>query len=755
MLPEAASGLEVHLTACNACCRLLADIPCDSFIDRLRDADSADHHAKDQSNGLARPLVVDGADVPPELVNHPRYRILGLVGQGGMGAVYRAEHRTMDRPVALKVIRPGLMRHQASVQRFKQEVRAAARLVHPNIVHAYDADQAGGLHFLVMEYIDGISLAELVRRRGPLPVVEACEYIRQAALGLQHAHVQGMVHRDIKPQNLMLQSVGGAVKILDFGLVRLPHTADNTADGSFTTGSLTSVGAVMGTADYIAPEQADDAGSADIRADIYSLGCTMFYLLTGQPPFSKSSAAEKIAAHADKPLPPLERSDVPVGLTAVLERMTAKEPAHRFGTPAEVATAIGPFCQSAAARSVRRSYLIAAAMLLLIAGLTAFVIWRSGFDSSGARQPNADSKPDVRDGTLGNTNTPVPDSRPKEKELMIRNATKVALFSISLSLASCQVKVSPTNNADVPGGNNTIGGDSVPGVQVVQKLGGNPIRDDKAPGKPLVEAYIHGEKVTDAALKELAVCTNLRKLSLNGSRITDDGLKELAALKNLEWLELTSTQFSGVGLKDLSGMSKLTTLDLNFSKVNDAGMTSVGKLTQLRTLNLISAPITDEGLKEAAKLANLEEIKAGQVRSLGDVGVKALAACKKLKRLEITNCDLSDHGMKALAGLDQLEHLYVYGTRVTDEGVKAIANLPNLQELWLSFDVGDEGVKALKGHPKLRELKLNGLNNTDACLNDLAQIKSLRKLEFRKDCRVTDAGLDKLRAALPNCNVLR
>src|SRR5262249_33562700 len=149
----------------------------------------------------------------------------------GMGAVYRAEHLRMERLVALKVINPGLLRHPATVQRFHQEVRAAARLQHANIVTAHDADQAGGLHFLVMEYVDGISLAELVRTRGPLPVAEGCAYARQAALGLQHAHEQGMVHRDITPHNLMVTHAHGLVKILDFGLARLPRTPDSAATG--------------------------------------------------------------------------------------------------------------------------------------------------------------------------------------------------------------------------------------------------------------------------------------------------------------------------------------------------------------------------------------------------------------------------------------------------------------------------------------------------------------------------------------------
>ena len=222
------------------------------------------------------------AGLPKELNDHPRYRVVGALGAGGMGAVYRAEHRLMDRPVALKVIRGDLLGSALMVERFRGEVKAAARLAsHPNIVAAYDAEQAGETHLLVMEFVEGVDLAELVQRRGPLPVGEACEYVRQAALGLQHAFEDGMVHRDIKPQNLM-RTTRGQVKILDFGLARFASEAASHrarvkildfglarfAGQGASPGEMTSDGMVLGSAEYIAPEQIDDPHAADIRADI-------------------------------------------------------------------------------------------------------------------------------------------------------------------------------------------------------------------------------------------------------------------------------------------------------------------------------------------------------------------------------------------------------------------------------------------------------------------------------------------------------
>jgi serine/threonine protein kinase/putative intracellular protease/amidase len=283
------------------------------------------------------------------------------LGIGGMGAAYLAEHRRMQRPVVLKVVRRELLSNAAVAERFQIEVRAAARLSHPNIVQAHDADQAGDLHFLVMEYVEGRTLAQVVARHGPLSVVHACHYARQAAAGLQHAHEKGMVHRDVKPQNLML-TPAGQVKILDFGLAQFAREWNDApqTDAAAATAALrgsativTAAGAVFGTPDYIAPEQAVSSRDVDTRADVYSLGCTLFYLLQGRPPFEGGTIRDKLAAHRGRPLPRLVdgREPLPAELVRVVERMTAKSPADRYATPGEVAKALAPFTKSSSAKT--------------------------------------------------------------------------------------------------------------------------------------------------------------------------------------------------------------------------------------------------------------------------------------------------------------------------------------------------------------------------------------------------------------------
>lgn len=270
-----------------------------------------------------------------------KYRLLQLLGVGGMGKVYLCEHVRMKRLVALKFLPAEHIREQSALERFNREAVAAAALNHPNIVRAFDIDQDGDLHFLVMEYVDGASLQDIVSRHGPLDVTRASHYVSQAALGLQHAHEAGWVHRDIKPGNLLLDRTG-TVKILDMGLARFFRSTQ----GDGLTEKYDS-NSVLGTADYLAPEQAINSTDVDIRADIYALGATLYFLLTGRAPFEQGTVAEKLLAHQmrDPVLVTQLRPEVPKSLDAVIRKMMAKKPVLRYQVPLAVVEALQPWTQ--------------------------------------------------------------------------------------------------------------------------------------------------------------------------------------------------------------------------------------------------------------------------------------------------------------------------------------------------------------------------------------------------------------------------
>ena len=382
-----------HVDGCSDCRKVLENTDDDHLGRLARNAirnversdtvldQGSDTHPNERNDVLA-------AEVTQQLAGHPRYRILNHLGSGGMGEVFKAEHRMMQRPVALKIIRNELTKHSDAVSRFRNEVQTAASLTHPNIVTVHDADEFGGVHFLVMEFVEGKTLYERVATNGPLDAEEAADIIRQVSNGLQHAHEQGMVHRDIKPHNLII-TADGTVKILDFGLARFAMNVDPQSQFSESVG-LTAANLTLGTPDFIAPEQANDARSADIRSDIYSLGCTFYFCLTGQTPFPSGSSLEKISSHML--LEPTSiatiRNDVDESIVAALEKMMRKDPAERFQSPQEVSSALDAIqtrlqtveskeikssLRPTDKRSLKRTWLLIATLIAAFVGPSVFM----------------------------------------------------------------------------------------------------------------------------------------------------------------------------------------------------------------------------------------------------------------------------------------------------------------------------------------------------------------------------------------------
>lgn len=268
-----------------------------------------------------------------------KYRVLEKIGTGGMGQVYLAEHKVMHNRVALKVLPRSKAAEPAALARFYREAKAGGALNHLNIVRVFDIDQDGDLHYLVMEFVDGVSFHDLVRHRGRLDAALAAHYIAQAAAGLDHAHQTGLIHRDIKPSNLLVDRQG-VVKILDMGLARFFHDDQDIITRKYDEN-------VLGTADYLSPEQAVDSHTVDIRSDIYSLGCTFYFMLAGAPPFGDGSVAQKLIWHQTRKPPSIRdhRPDLPDDIVNALERMMAKTIAERFQNPGELVQALEPYLQ--------------------------------------------------------------------------------------------------------------------------------------------------------------------------------------------------------------------------------------------------------------------------------------------------------------------------------------------------------------------------------------------------------------------------
>lgn len=391
-LPGAeAARWEAHLSSCHACGKKLADAGSDGFMQLVQQTP-----LEDSADTLASAKLFP--ELPPEMRSHGRYQIEKKLGHGGMGMVYQATHRLMHRPVALKMIRADLLATPLAVTRFRREVQAAASLSHPNIVTAHDAEEVAGVHFLVMEYVEGRSLDELVRQKGPLAVPVAISVAKQIAQGLHHAHSLGMIHRDIKPSNVMITRTGKA-KILDFGLARWSGRQNEQ-----TLPGITKTGTHLGTLLYAAPEQLQSASEVDARADLYSLGATMVYLLTGKPPaFCLEQAPEPI----------IWPTDTPEKLRAIVEQLFARDPSERYPSAKAVLEALNTIQEPgtqpeslASTRGLRYALMAAVGLVLILMGLLVERDLRPGKLPHGISPVEA-TRPEPMETAQGTT-TPAP-----------------------------------------------------------------------------------------------------------------------------------------------------------------------------------------------------------------------------------------------------------------------------------------------------------------------------------------------------------
>jgi serine/threonine protein kinase len=598
------------------------------------------------------------------------YVLLDKLGEGGMGQVYKARHRRMGRVVALKVIARSQLADSESVRRFQREIEAAAQLEHPNVVRAYDADQAGDVHFFVMEYVEGIDLGKLVRQRGPLPIEEASTYIRQAAHGLQHAYERGLVHRDIKPSNLLLSTRDGVVKILDLGLARWERSVDGGAEPP----TLTRDGAMMGTPDFIAPEQARDAHTADIRSDLYSLGCTFYYLLSGKVPFPGGSLAQKIYKQQFGAPVPLTgvRPDVPSSVASVVYRLMAKEPPDRYQTPAEVIADLPPLGEGSTLNT-----------------------------SSGQARGMAPLVPDP----FASQGTPLQvveaarrsTRRPRRRHTLafVFGGLLALVFGGLLTWKMIHHRVGTTGGVD-DGSVEKSSESPAKAAEALWKLGAVVTAASDAPDAPVVTVDCSGLEIRDEELAHVAALPTLERLYLYQTPVGDAGLASVRELGSLQLLGLGRTHVSDAGLSHLRGLRRLQVLWLGQTSVTDAGMAELARLTGLRRLHLGGTRIGDAGMRHLHDLTRLVELELRDT-AVVNAGLAHLAEMKGLESLDLTNTSVDDAGLAHLAGLLELRHLKLAGCKVGDAGLRHLSGLHQLRTLDLTDTiVTAQGVRNLQ-----------------------------------------------------------
>lgn len=698
------------------------------------------------------------------------YQLLETVGRGGMGTVYKALHVKLDKVVALKVLPSDRLRDPQAVSRFEREMRAVGKLHHPNIIAAHDAGEIDGTHFLVMELVEGDDVAALVQRRGPLPIREACEIVRQAALGLQHVHEHGLVHRDIKPSNLMLslatdhQSAApqaectsgtvfsAQVKILDLGLARL---RDGQCDAAK---DVTSTGQIVGTVDYMAPEQGTDTHGVDIRADIYSLGATLYKLVAGRAPFELpqyGSAISKLTAlgTTEPESVVVLRPEIPETLAEVIHRMLAKSPVKRFTTPIEVARALAPFAADADlsgivmpsdrpetdADATTDPTMLADTQLdpapvssksepdlpattsdpqpridltrvrrtkkwLLTGGLAAVLLAATVFRFV------------TRDGTLV-----VRLENRTDAEVRI-DGQKTEIVSSSDDGRKLTVSIAP--------GEYRIGVFTDDGIELSTSVGREPVII-RAGASESIQAWLEAPQAvqnntTDLPLPPISSDSEraaaewvLRRggtLTLNDGTVSVDTMNELPAapFRVLHILLNGVPNLRGEELAALKASTRAELLNLGETAINDADLEAVAELYTLNTLSLFGC------------------------QEINGAGLAYLRSLPSLRHLILGRTSVSDEALHVVKEFPALERLVLADTAITRDGLADIADSPTLKSIGISgTKITGDDLYLLQWRSKQWEgLALSGDQVSAASVMHLYNLTSLRSLHVEGHCDV-------------------
>ncbi|MBS0211489.1 MAG: protein kinase [Planctomycetes bacterium] len=706
------------------------------------------------------------------------YTILDRIGAGGMGQVFKAIHRRMERLVAIKMLPPAMTKDAAALARFQREVKAAAKLRHTNIVAADDADEANGVHFLVMEYIDGRDLSATVKKDGPLPVAKAVNYVLQAARGLEFAHGEGVIHRDIKPANLLLDKKG-SVKILDMGLARIEQPGGVQAE-------LTGTGAIMGTVDYMAPEQGMSTKHADARADIYSLGCSLYYLLVGKAMYGGETVAAKLVAHHTHPIPDLGegRPDIPEQLETVFKKMVTKRIEDRYQTMTEVIADLER-CQSAVQEAGSSATSVFSASSTNQASDMSILMQQGGLRSiygeespqafPVATPPKSKATPKASTGGTGNKNRGLLIGAGAAGFLCLalgvwfifkdKSGKEVARVELPAG-GSVEVKTDKpkADEADMPstfplGGGQRIATYNTPAfknwVAVTSTL--SPEKQIAAVSKKLMELnpgfdgkLAHWDGKGPPKI-ENGVVTGL---GFNAVDVTD--ISPVRALMGLKFLKCSGNYVDKSKLSDLSPLAgmPLTNLSCDNTQVSDLsplrGMkltilycfrTRVSDLSPLEKMPLTTVSIHETLVSDLSPLESCGSLKSLLVNDTNVTAAQVAALQKALPNCKI-EWDDPAKAIKKLAYLDPAFQKWVAETQKlpSDKQIEAVSK--KLTELNPGFDgivTGFDG----KGPPKIEGTTVTELGLFVNNVMDLSPVRALTTLKAFsiKSSKLTPANL--------------
>jgi serine/threonine protein kinase len=663
------------------------------------------------------------------------YLIERELGRGGMGIVYKAHEESLQRVVALKILSPTLVRDPAYAQRFLREARAGARLHHPNIVPVHAVGEIDGHHYISMAYVKGAPLSAAMRQKGQLPVNKAIDIARQIADALSAAHAQGIVHRDIKPDNIMLDQAG-RIQVMDFGLARvLSARTQLTGDHS-----------ILGTPSYMSPEQCN--GSAvDGRSDLYSLGVVLYEMLAGAKPFQGDSPIAIMYQIQRDPPPPLEElnTSVPSEVVKVVECLMAKSPDKRFPDAKQ-----------------------------LIIVLTRLQGWQR--DSTPKTQSKNASRPQ-------SPKPPVSRAPKKSVALAVGAIALVFVFGMlakqvlddraqNQSIAADTLEPIPVASTEsesltalpYPTERTVTFPDEAIGVYGLRDWGSDewdfksfhPIGNGSR-GEPAVDTVtvpagkelgisVNGDQVSDLRFLDELDPNDLQGFSFTNYQLQPGDLERIARFRSMRFLNLSRAQVPIDEYKHLEKLPYLKVLILRGAKITDDALKPLLNMPELIALNVEDTKMGDGAMEHLANTTNLQYLN---IRSCNvtDRGIQHIENNSQLRFAELFQNDLSDVGMGVFEGMNNLEVLDLsHSRRVTDRGLDPIANLPNLRRLKLDFSkVTDTGLAKLTGL-SLTHLSI-GHNArgriTDAAIDHIVEMKSLQELGIQ-DTRITPAGLGRL-----------